>query len=76
VTIEKATEPNGTYMESDYEFYELLGELPEKDRVIFLLYYGEGFNMREISEVLECNENTVRSKLQRGRKKLKQVLSY
>lgn len=76
VSMEEAEEPAGNLVESDYEFYELLRELPEKDRIIFLLYYGEGFNTREISEILEWNENTVKSRLQRGRKKLEQVLSF
>ncbi len=76
VSMEEAEEPVGSLVESDYEFYDLLRELPEKDRIIFLLYYGEGFNTREISEILEWNENTVRSRLQRGRKKLEQVVSF
>lgn len=76
VSMEEAEEPVGSLVESDYEFYDLLRELPEKDRTIFLLYYGEGFNTREISEMLEWNENTVRSRLQRGRKKLEQAVSY
>ncbi len=75
VSMEQAEEQTGTFLESDYEFYELIRELPEKDRTIFLLYYGECFNAREIAELLEWNENTVKSRLQRGRKKLKQVLS-
>lgn len=76
VSIEEAEEPVGSLVESDYEFYDLLRELPEKDRIIFLLYYGEGFNTREISEMLAWNENTVKSRLQRGRKKLEQAVSY
>ena len=62
--------------ENTLKLRELLKELPENDRVIFLLYYGEGFNTREISEVLELNENTVKSRLRRGRKKLEQAISY
>ncbi len=58
----------------DREFYRLLEDLPEGMRPIFLLYYGEGFNTREIAQILEMNENTVKSKLQRGRKKLKEVI--
>ena len=75
VSMEQAEEQTGTFLESDYEFYELIRELPEKDRTIFLLYYGECFNVREIAELLGWNENTVKSRLQRGRKKLEQVLS-
>lgn len=76
VSMEEAEEPIGTLIESDYEFYDLLRELPEKDRTVFLLYYGEGFNTREISEIMEWNENTVKSRLQRGRKKLEQAVSF
>ena len=75
VSMEQAEEQTGTFLESGYEFYELIRELPEKDRTIFLLYYGECFNAREIAELLGWNENTVKSRLQRGRKKLEQVLS-
>lgn len=60
----------------DREFYELLGELQEDVRMIFLLYYGEGFNTREIAQILDLNENTVKSRLQRGRKKLRQAVCY
>lgn len=62
--------------EDDREFYELLKELPEDYRIIFVLYYGEGFRVKEIAEILELNENTVKSKLIRGRKKLEQAVCY
>ena len=60
----------------DREFYRLVGELPEDYRAIFLLFYGEGFHTREIAQILDINENTVKSKLRRGRERLKQVLCY
>ena len=51
-------------------------ELPEDYRMIFLLYYGEGFKTNEIAQILDVNENTVKSRLRRGRDKLRQVLCY
>lgn len=54
-------------------FCELLEELSEETRPIFLLYYGAGFRVKEIARILDINENTVKSKLQRGREKLKQL---
>lgn len=56
------------------EFYELLSELSEDVRPIFLLHYGEGFSTKEVAQILDMNENTVKSKLMRGRKKLKTAL--
>lgn len=76
VPIDCAAEPAAPPQESCYEFYELLKALPENDRVIFLLYYGEGFNVREVAELLELNENTVKSRLRRGRKRLEQAICY
>lgn len=76
VSIEQAEEQAAPQKESEYEFYELLKELPQGDRAIFLLYYGEGFNTREVAEILSMNENTVKSRLKRGRKKLEQAIFY
>ena len=36
---------------------------------------GEGFKIREIAQILEMDENTVKTRLSRGRKKLGQVYS-
>lgn len=72
---EWTAEPHSPSPEKDRAFYELLEELPVDYRTIFLLYYGAGFNTREIAEMLEMNENTVKSRLQRGRTKLEQAIS-
>lgn len=45
--------------------------LPQKYRSIIFLYYYEGYNTREIGEILGKSENTVSSLLTRGRKKLR-----
>lgn len=54
----------------NYEFYELLNSLDEKYRIILILYYVEGFKIREIAQILELEENTVKTRLSRGRKQL------
>ena len=59
---------------TDAEFYEMLSCLPEKYKHIFLLYYGQGFRTREIAEILDLSENTVKSRLRRGRESLKSQL--
>ncbi|XCP84767.1 RNA polymerase sigma factor [Roseburia hominis] len=58
--------------QSDLEFWEMLHALPGDSRMIFLLYYGECLTTREISQILEINENTVRGRLRRGRSILKE----
>lgn len=65
--------PEVPYQETAYEnmeWEEALGMLDEKYRLVFLLYYVEGFKTGEISSILEIEESSVRTRLARGRKKL------
>ncbi len=54
-------------------YYAML-ELPEKYRDILHLFYYEDYSIEEISRILEMNESTVKSRLRRGRQKLKEIL--
>ena len=72
----EAAQAESPMPENDREFYELIGELPEDYRMIFLLYYGEEFHTSEIAQILDINENTVKSRLRRGRDKLRHILCY
>lgn len=56
-------------IQADLEFMELLQEIDEKYRTILVLYYAEGFNTREIAELLELNERTVKTRLIRARER-------
>lgn len=52
------------------EWEEALNLLDEKYRLVFFLYYVQGFKTVEISAILEIAESSVRTRLARGRKKL------
>ena len=60
--------------ESDNELWEALGCLPAKFRIIILLYYVEGYKTKEIAKLTGCPATTVRSRLHRGRHKLKKMM--
>ena len=60
--------------EKDYEVYSAVMSLPEKYRSVIYLYYYENFTAEEIGEMLKTNSSTIRSRLKRGREKLKQQL--
>ncbi len=49
-------------------------ELPSKYRSVILLYYHEGYSIKEISNILEIKESTISSQLQRARTQLKSKL--
>ncbi len=55
------------------EFEDLMKELDEKYRIILLLYYAEGFKIREIAQILELEENTVKTRLVRGRRQFEKI---
>lgn len=59
---------------ADVEFREMLSMLPDDSRAIFQLYYGEQFTIREIAQILDMNENTIKSKLHRGKEQLRVAL--
>lgn len=49
-------------------------ELKREARTIIYLYYYEGYTIDEIATILKKNPNTISSKLQRARKKLKTII--
>lgn len=55
------------------EFEELMNQMDDKYRIVLLLYYSEGFKIREIAEILELEESTVKTRLVRGRKQFEKV---
>lgn len=56
---------------SYYEFVQLIDSLDEKYRMIILLYYVWGFKIKEIGEILNIKESTIKTRLNRGREKLR-----
>ena len=54
--------------------WEAVKGLPDKYREVVHLFYQEGYSTKEIAEILNRNESTVRSDLKRGRDKLKKIL--
>lgn len=55
----------------DFEVFELVMNLPDKYKVVMVLYYIEGYKSREIAEIIDVNEDTVRKRLQKGRELLR-----
>lgn len=75
----KALDMNGTVPEisvydnslAELEFKEMLKNLDEKYRIVLVLYYMEELKISEIAEVLEMNENTVKTRLARAKEQVK-----
>ena len=48
--------------------------LPDGYRVVFSLYLLEGYDHREIAQILEINESTSKSQYNRAKKKIRELL--
>ncbi|WP_235849095.1 MULTISPECIES: sigma-70 family RNA polymerase sigma factor [Bacillaceae] len=72
----KEDTPEATFVKGsrNKEMAEAVLELPTKYSEAIILYYYEELSMVEMSEVLNLNVSTIKSRLQRGRKKLKVLL--
>ena len=55
--------------------WDAVAELGEEDLELFVRYYRYGESLREISHAMKLNLSTVKTRLSRGKKKLKQILN-
>lgn len=59
---------------SDNRLFEAVMGLPDRYRIVIHLFYYEDYSVTEIAGLLRCREGTVKSRLSRGRKLLKNML--
>ena len=55
------------------EFEEMMEVLSEPFREVFVLYYGEDMSSPEIAQILNISEETVRQRLSRGRRIIREL---
>ena len=64
------------YGETKRLIQEMIDRLPEAQRMAVVLYYLENLPVARIAKIMECSEGTVKSRLNYGRKSIKeQVLA-
>ena len=54
--------------------FETVMHLPGKYRIVIHLYYYEDYSVGEIAKILKLSESNVKTRLMRGRAKLREVL--
>lgn len=73
VDFESIAEIEAPSMEEDSVFNEV-NQLDEKYRIVIFLHYYEGYQMKEIAKILGLTTSAVKTRLSRGRDKLKNIL--
>ena len=58
-------------IENKFDFYSLIKILNYEERIAMVLYYVYDYKIKDISEILKTNENTIKARLARGRDKIK-----
>lgn len=60
----------------DYSsLYEAIGRLPEKLRVTVILFYFRDMELASVADILGIPQGTVKSRLHKARKRLKEALA-
>lgn len=67
------TQPEMAYTRKETQelVHELIDSLSDEQRLCILMFHIEGASISEIASAMECSENTVKSRLNYGRKNLK-----
>lgn len=61
---------------SEKEIAGIVTKLPPGYKKIFILYAIEGYNHREIAEILGCSESTSKSQFYRSRTRMQKLLKH
>ena len=61
-------------IEEKIDLYDAIDLLEEKYKTPIILQYFQDLTISQISKVMDCNENTVKSYIRRGKKKLYDLL--
>ena len=61
-------------IEENIDLYDAIDRLGEKYKTPVILQYFHDLTIPQIAEIMECNENTVKSNIRRAKKKLYDIL--
>ena len=70
ISIDECAEPIVSDSDDSNELNEILNELDEIYRLPMMLFYGEGYKIKEIAQLLNIPKSTIQTRLARGRQKL------
>ena len=73
IPTEKVSEPAMHSSSDTVDLRNCLFQLDERERIPIMLHYIEGYEIRQIAAILRIPPGTVKSRLNRGRRQLKNI---
>ncbi len=75
VSLEDYQYPETAQESKDYsDLYEAVRRLPPDIRICIILYYLEGYSVKETANILKVTESTVKNRLARARTRMRREL--
>ena len=74
-SLEEAVEDSVVKRDEIERVRELVGKLPEKMKMVILLFYMEGLSIQEIANTLHIPPGTVKSRMNQAKSRLKEGMS-
>ena len=74
ISLDDAPVPCVDNVEAAVTAWDAVSHLPEKQRIIFHLYYSEGYKAKEIKELMGISTYSVRTNLDKARNALRKEL--
>lgn len=75
VSLEDYQQPETAGEPEDYsDLYDAVRKLPPDIRICIILYYLEGYSIKETAKVLKVTESTVKNRLARARTRMRKEL--
>lgn len=66
--------PSYTPSEQNYDLLEAITELDEKHKSVLVLRYYKDYSIKQIAEILDCPEGTVKTNIHRGIQQLREKM--
>lgn len=74
VSLEAIQEESAIEKKDYTDLYQAVSKLTTDQRVAVLLYYSEGFSVKEIAQIEDTTENAIKNRLFKARAKLRVLL--
>lgn len=78
IEYDEVVSPVNVEFEDDLDnkimYSRIMNLLNPEDRIIMVLYYANGYTTKQISQIINVNENTIKGRLKRAKENLREKL--